>query len=257
VTWFRPALEVLCLGLRPAAVAAEPTEDAAAPPAAEQSTVPLRAVSLGLAVGAEFRPEAWTWDGSSAASPIVSPTTTYGLLQPSIAWSPLEWLEISFMSPGVTALLGRRNQDEFLLSGGIVGLGYSSVEGWIVVPAAGAAYRHWFSGATSVGVTAGWSGQYSQDSPVLQVTGGVFFTQTVGRVVSFNLGVAGGGWSSQPFELDVGSAALGMRRLPLIRFHLSPVWSIDLDAQLLLRFRQQPWGTLVGERVLLGFTAIW
>ena len=261
MTWLRRLLVVLSVGCSRAALAAD---SESAPPAAQQSTVPLHDVGVGLAVGFEHRPDGWTFGMlPGVPGPIVSASNTLGILQPTVAWSPLEWLEISFLVPGLTALLGSRNHDEVLLSAGVIGLGYGSEEGWIVVPAAGAAYRHWFSGATSVGVTAGWSGQYSQLSPVLQLSGSVFFTQTVGGWVSFNLGLEGGGWPSQsfelsqPFELALGSATLGLRRLPLVRFHLSSVWSIEVDARLLLRFRGQPWGTLVGEQVLLGFSAIW
>jgi len=252
VTWLRRSVVMLCVGCSRAALAADPDPT---PPAAQQSTVPMHDVGMGLAVGFEHRPEGWR--NGAGLEAVVHQSVTLGLLQPTVAWSPLEWLEISFLAPGLTALLGSRNHDEVLLNAGVTGLAYDSQLGWTVVPAAGAAYRHWFSWATSVGVTAGWSGQYSQLSPVLEVSGSVFFTQTVGRLVSFNVGVAGAGWPSQPFELALGSPTLGLRRLPLVRFHLSPVWSIDLDARLLIRFQGQPWGTLLGEQALLGFTAIW
>ena len=177
-----------------------------------------------------------------------------GLLRLSVAWSPLDWLEISFLLPGASVLLGTRNEDEVLLSTGLDGIGYGSVEGLILVPSVGAAYRHWFSGATSLGVTARWASEYSRAPPQPKLGGSVFVTQTFAQVVSLNLAVGAVGWPSDFFSLSLGSALLGFRGLPLVRVHLSPVWSIDLDAQ--LTFRLHPTFT-TAQQYLLGFSAIW
>ena len=83
-----------------------------------------------------------------------------GVLRLSVGWSLLNW-STSFPLPGAAVLLGTRNKDEVVLSGrGVDGVGYGLEEGFIIVPFAGAAYRHWFSPATSLGVTARWVGQY-------------------------------------------------------------------------------------------------
>jgi hypothetical protein len=151
-------------------------------------------------------------------------------------------------------LLGTRDRDEVVLSAGLDGIGYGSVEGLIVIPSISAGYRHWFSGATSFGVTGSWRGEYSKLAPVLEVAGSAFLTHTIGGVVSFNLALGASGWPSQPFALTLGSARLGTRSLALFRVHLSPVWSFDLDARLILRLHPD---TLVAQQYLVGFTAIW
>ena len=213
-------------------------------PASQQSILPVREVGIGFGLGLELTPDGW--NGRQA--------TTNGLLRLQVAWAPLDWLEISFFMPGVSVLLGTRQRDEVLLSGGIDAMGYGSVEGFIVVPAAGVSYRHWFSSATSLGVSGNFRGQYSKVEPLQELSGSVFLTQTVGGVVSFNLALGAAGWPSDSFALTFGSARLGTRNLPLFRVHLSDVWSFDLDARLILRLSPQ---TLVAQQYVMGFTAIW
>jgi hypothetical protein len=224
-------------------LAAPPTVQGEAertPPAAQQSILPLHAVGFSFGLGVEFKPS-----GSDDAN---------GLLNLNVAWSPLDWLEISFLLPGASVLLGTRNEDEVVLSAGLDGIGYGSVEGFIFVPSVGAAYRHWFSAASSLGVTARWASQYSKAAAQPELAGSVFVTHTFGQVVSINLAIGGAGWPSDSSGLTFGSARLGVRSLPLIRVQLSPVWSIDLDARLTLRL--QP-STATAEQVVLGFSAIW
>jgi len=230
---------VLAVLLSCAASAAE-----SQPPASQETILPAHQIGVGFDLGIELTPDGW--NGHLATTP--------GLLRLLVAWAPLDWLEISFMTPGVSVLLGSRQRDEVVLSGGIDGFGYGSVEGFIVVPAAGVGYRHWFSSTTSLGVSGLWRGEYSKVEPVQELSGNVFFTQTVAGVVSFNLALGVGGWSSDPFALTFGSARLGARSLPLFRVHLSEVWSFDLDARLILRLSPQ---TLVAQQYLVGFTAIW
>ncbi|HEY1906647.1 MAG TPA: hypothetical protein VGG91_11435 [Myxococcaceae bacterium] len=210
---------VLAVLLSCAASAAKPQ-----PPASQETILPAHQVGVGFGLGLELTP-----DGS----------TGHGLLRLMVAWSPLDCLEISFFTPGVSVLLGSRLKDEVVLSGGIDGFGYDSVGGFIVVPAAGVGYRHWFSSATSLGVSGNWRGEYGKVEPVLELSGNVFLTQTVGGVVSFNLALGAAGWPSNPFALTFGSGRLGIRNLPLFRVHLSDVWSFDLDARLILRLSPQ------------------
>ncbi len=214
------------------------------PPAAQQSILPLHDVGVSFGLGLELTPSG-SGTGISDAN---------GLLRLNVAWSPLDWLEISFVLPGVSVLLGTRNEDEVVLSTGLDGIGYGSLEGLVVIPSVGAAYRHWFSGATSLGVTARWASQYSRAPPQPVLTGSVFVTQTFAQVVSLNLAIGGVGWPSDFSGLTLGSAPLGVRSPPLVRVHLSPVWSIDLDAR--LTFRLQPTFT-TAQQYLLGFSAIW
>jgi len=82
----------------------------------------------------------------------------------------------------------------------------------------------------------------------------VFFTHTLQGLVSFNVTFGAVGWPSDVFALTFGSGRLGLRYLPLVRFHLSPVWSLDLDARLSLRLHPH---TLVAQQYLVGFTAVW
>ena len=240
-TWWPVA--ALLLGVP--SLAAPPTVQGTGhitPPAAQQSILPLHDVGVSFGLGLQLTPGIGISDPS-------------GLLRLNVAWSPLDWLEISFLLPGASVLLGTRNEDEVVLSTGLDSIGYGSVEGLVLVPSVGAAYRHWFSGATSLGVTARWASQYSRDLPPEPKIGGtVFVTQTFAQVVSFNLAIGGVGWPSDFFSLTLGSAFLGVRGLPLVRVHLSPVWSIDLDAQ--LTFRLQPSFT-TAQQYLLGFSAIW
>ena len=213
-------------------------------PASQESILPLHTVGVGFALGPELTPEGW--NGHASAS--------NGLLRLQVAWAPLEWLEVSFLLPGVSVLLGTREHDEWVLSAGLDGIGYGSVEGLIVVPSVVAGYRHWFSSTTSTGVTGSWRGEYSKLAPVLELGGSVFLSHTIGGVVSFNLALGASGWPSDPFALTFGSTRLGTRPLPLFRVHLSPVWSFDLDARLILRLHPD---TLLAQQYLLGFTAIW
>jgi hypothetical protein len=219
-------------------LATEGPEDTA-PPAAQQSILPVHDVGVTFALGIEIPAS------SSAAN---------GVLRLNVAWSPLDWLEISFLLPGVSVLLGTRNGDEVVLSAGVDGIGYGSLEGFIIVPSVGAAYRHWFSGATSLGVTVRWASEYSK-SPAQQELGGTaFITHTFGQAISLNFAIGGAGWPSDSSWLTFGSPRVGVRSLPLLRLHLSPVWSIDVDARLALRL--QPTGA-TSQQYLLGFSAIW
>lgn len=229
------------LSVSPASALTAEVSGERAPPAAEQSILPLHQVGVSLGLGVELTP-------SSSA------TDTYGLLRLNVAWSPLDWLEVSFLLPGASVLLGSRNEDEIVLSAGLDGIGYSSVQGLILVPSAGAAYRHWFSATTSLGATARWASEYSQSPARPVLAGSVFVTHTFGQLVSLNLAIGGAGWPSDSSGLTFGSTRLGVRSLPLVRVHLSPVWSIDLDAQ--LTFRLQPTSGTV-QQYLLGFSAIW
>ena len=234
------AVVTTLLSVRSAAstLTAEETGDTG-PPAAQQSILPVHDVGISVGLGVQI-PES-----SSQAN---------GLLRLNLAWSPLDWLEISFLLPGVSVLLGTRNGDEVVLSAGVQGIVYGSVEGVVIVPAVGAAYRHWFSGATSLGVTARWAGQYG-NSPVQQELGGTaFVTHTFGQVVSLNFAIGATGWPSDPAWLTFGSPGVGVRNLPLLRVQLSPVWSIDADAHLAIRLRSTGATT---QQYLLGFSAIW
>ncbi len=162
-------LVVVLLGMPSvASPAAEGTAEIV-PPASQESLLPLHAVGVGFGLGVELTPEGW--NGSASG--------TNGLLRLQIAWSPLDWLEVSFLMPGASVLLGKRLRDEVVLGAGIDGIGYGSVERFIVVLSVGAGYRHWFSGTTSLGVSGSWRGQYSQVSPVLELGGSVFFTHTL------------------------------------------------------------------------------
>jgi hypothetical protein len=214
------------------------------PPASQETILPAHAVGVGFGLGLELRPDGW--NGHAA--------TTDGLLRVQVAWAPLDWLEISFLMPGVSVLLGTRHRDEVMLSADIDALGYDSFRGFIVVPAAGAGYRHWFSGTTSLGLSGTWRGEYSKSAPAQELSGNVFLTQTIDGVVSFNLALGAAGWPSDSFALTFGSGRLGTRNLPLFRVHLSDVWSFDLDARLILRLSPQ---TLVAQQYVVGFTAIW
>ena len=143
----------------------------------------MRDVGVSFGLGVDYKRSS---DGTDS---------TNGLLRLNVAWSPLDWLEVSFFTPGLSVLLGSRHGDQVVLSAGLDGLGYSSVEGVIYIPSVGAAYRHWFSGATSLGAGAGWSSRYSQSPPSRSSTGSVFLTHTIGDVVSLNFAIGGTGWS--------------------------------------------------------------
>ena len=210
------------------------------PPAAQESNLPVHDVGVSFGLGVDY--------ASSSST-----DSRTGLLRLNVAWSPLDWLEVSFFTPGLSALLGSRHGDEVVLSAGLDGLGYGSEEGVIYIPSVGAAYRHWFSGATSLGVGARWSSQYSRSPPVPKLTGSAFLTHTIRDVVSLNFAIGGTGWSDL-FGLTFGSVRAGFRSLPLVQVHLSPVWSIDLDARLTLWLHPEAQTAL---QALLGFSAIW
>lgn len=218
-------------------------EPAGKPPGAQESILPAHDVGVSFGLGFELTPSGY------------GTTITNGVLRLNVAWAPLDWLEVSFLLPGVGVLLGTRHADEVLLSAGLDGIGYGSVEGLIVVPSADAAYRHWFSSETSLGASARWSSRYSQIPPQHQLTGSVFITHTFGKVVSLNFAVGGTRWWPSHWSgLILGSGRLGFRSLPLFRVHLSPGWTIDLDAQLTLWLHPE---TRTEQQYLLGFTAIW
>ena len=229
------------LSVRPAAASQGEPAGQGTPPAAQESTLPVHDVGVSFGLGVDYT-------RSSAGT-----DSTNGLLRLNVAWSPLDWLEVSFFTPGLSVLLGSRHGDEVVLSAGLDGLGYSSVEGVIYIPSVGAAYRHWFSGATSLGVSARWSSRYSLNPPQPRLTGSVFLTHTIGDVVSLNFAIGGTGWSDL-FGLTFGSVRPGVRSLPLVQVHLSAVWSIDLDARLTLWLHPEVQTAL---QAVLGFSAIW
>ena len=215
------------------------------PPRAQESILPARDVGVSLALGVNYT-SAFSSDGTYSA---------LGTLQLNVAWSPLDWLEISFLTPGVSFLLGTRQRDEVIPSAGVDGFGYGSEEGLILVPSAGAAYRHWFSGATTtVGAAAHWSVYLSKLRTQSSLSGSGFVTHTFRGVVSLNFALGLAGWPGDSSALTLGSAYFGFRTLPLIRIHLSPVWSIDLDAQVSVPLTPNK---DAAQKYLLGFSAIW
>ena len=54
--------------------------------------------------------------------------------------------------------------------------------------------------------------------------------------------------------MTFGSGLLGFRSFPLIRIHLSPVWTLDFDALVTVRLHPQ---TQMAQQYLLGFSATW
>jgi hypothetical protein len=145
----------------------------------------------------------------------------------------------------VTFLVGERQRNE-----GVFFLGLDSVGLRLFDPVQGSAlvfsvrgagvFRHWFSAETSLltGVAATLTvdaGYLGAALSKLVGEGHVGLTWTVKRRVSFNLAVTGMSTPSSWGGVTIGSPRLGGRVMPLIDFHLSPVWSLGLDAQVTAR----------------------
>lgn len=224
----------------------------AAPPRAQESLLPAHTLSVGLSAGITASTPLGTTPGNvpfGSGSTLVDPAGSV-----SLDWSPLDWLQVSFLRPGLSFLLGTRGHEEVVLSAGLEGWGYHQVEGLQFQPGVRAAWRHWFSPATSLAVVGGWSAYLSFVGTGFAIDGGVLVTQRVGEVLSFNVALGANGWPGQGVGLSLGSGRLGLRTFPLMRVHLTPVWSLDLDAQ--VRLQVQPF-VATSQQVLMGFTAAW
>lgn len=212
---------------------------------AQESTLPARTFGAGLSLGVV------------AAGPITEKNVPL-VIEPTgsvtFDWSPLDWLQVSFLRPGVSLLLGTRGQDEVVLSGGLEGYGYHSVEGLLLQPGARAAWRHWFGPRTSLALVGGWASFLSNRSTTYAIDGGVLFTHTIRERVSVNVAAGALGWPTQSLGVTLGSGRIGLRTLPLVRVHVTPAWSVDLDAQ--VRLQVQPF-VASSQQVLVGFTAAW
>jgi hypothetical protein len=73
-------------------------------------------------------------------------------------------------------------------------------------------------------------------------------------VVSLNFSAGISGWPTRSAALTFGSGRLGLRTLPLVRVHLTPVWSIDLDVQVAVQLQPT---VVTAQQYLLGFSATW
>jgi hypothetical protein len=212
------------------------------PPRVQESILPLHRFGVSFGMGVDYVPlnsQGGGYDGR-------------GVLRLNVAWSPLNWLEVSFLLPGVSVLLGNRLRDEVVLSGGLDEIGYDGR--WLVTPAVGAAYRHWFSGSTSIGPVARWSNRYGAATNDPEISGSVLLTHTIRDVVSLNFALGATSWSSGPVGITFGSGLVGFRAFPLVRLHLSPAWAIDLDARITLQVHPE---TKTVQQYLLGFSAVW
>jgi hypothetical protein len=181
-------------------------------PAFEATTLPTHAVGVSVHGGA--------WVGSTSA-----PT---GALR--LAWAALDWLELTLVTPGASVLLGTRGEHEVLLFAGLEGVSWSTLQGFVLVAGAAAAYRHWFtpqlSGLVDVGldVLAPFT-----HTTLVAPEADVAVTWSTGRF-SVNLGASAASLSTQGVTVGLGSPRLGNRVLPLLQVQLTPSWSVGLDA---------------------------
>jgi hypothetical protein len=258
-------------------------------PAVQQTILPAHTLSATATMGYRALPHYTVVGGGITGDGF---RTAVGV-QATLAWAPLDWLELAVgartsdvsdaggqgtVVPGVTVLAGTRRRNEVTLWGGLdgwaLGLGCGAAScphnpaGFS--PVAGVGFRHWFTGSTSLAGMASvliWLIDTGA-AKLVSATGGVVLSHTFRDVVSLNIGLgttladsATGTVSAssaaliQVAGLTVGSGRLGFRTLPLLRVHVAPGWSLDLDAQVTLQFT--PVGVTVLQQYLAGVTATW
>lgn len=224
----------------------------APPPPLQETLLAARTIALVANLGVAYSPGVrFAADGTFQVEGYdVSPAVRLAL-----SWAPFDWLELSFITPGVNFMLGARRKNELLLSAGLDFFGYSSIESFVFVPAGGVAGRHWFSPRTSLAAVARVQARLSAlaTGPVT-IRSGLLFSHTEAERVSFNVGVSGQGSPGGNFALVFGSARLGFRPLPLVQVHLSDGWNLDFDAEVTLQV--QP-NVVAAQRYMAGVSLVW
>ncbi len=227
-------------------------------PVSQETILPVHTLSVGTALGVEYKQ-------MNTQAPVDGtfrdPGFALGLAgRLHFTWTPFERLEVSFLQPGISVMLGTRHEDEVLLSGGLDAWGVGTFGG--VITAAGkVACRHWFSPRTSLAARARYQFTTTVLAPSNAITYnysgldlGLFMSHTFAGLVSFNLGASAYGWPTRNFGIRVGSGGLGFRGLPLVQVHLSPSWTLNFDAGVAIAI-QPRFGT--SQQFLLGATYNW
>ncbi len=156
-------------------------------------------------------------------------------LRPTLTWAPFERLEVSFLHPALTVLLGAVHSREVLLSFGLDSLGFSKDEPVAVTFGGSASYRHWFT-PTAALLVAGRVSQLRSEVRVESSLGAtVAVTFRLGERVVLNAGASVSTWPgiNGGFRgVTVGSSRFLNRVLPLVQVQLTDRWALDFDSQL-------------------------
>ena len=224
-------------------------------PVTQETTLPAHTIQLGASGGVTYSPFQVTdvLSGSPSISYLASPAFT---LRGS--WAPLDRLELGFSSTGLGATFraGARHRDEGVFSLGVSGFGVSNVDGFIVLPLVSAGWRHWFSNQASVLAWVGGGATLSKRYSFYSISGGGLFSVTFRELISINIGLSGKSWLGWALtSFTIGGGHGGLRALPLIQVHVTPVWSIDFTAEVTLYPVDSKVQT--GQTYLAGFTATW
>ncbi len=219
-------------------------------PRNQESTLVKGTLQLGLALGASYNPALILESG------VYQFAGSYGvgvMGDLRLFWAPLDWLEIAPLHLGATFRIGQRHHHEGLFTIGVDGWGYSNIDGVVVEPELQASWRWWFASQTSLITWVEAKSRLDKRFPapgLVSVLGGVSVTHTVREVISFNIGVSG----SSGATLKLGGSHVGFRPLPLVQVHLTPAWSVDLDAAFTFYFNTP--GPIT-QTYLAGFTVTW
>ncbi len=188
-------------------------------PRTQESILPAHTISFAVRGG--------------VSSTVWSDTGLEGSLR--AAWSPVDWLEVGFLAPSVTFMVGQRHRDEALLFVGLDSFGLRLLDprpGRVLIDRlmfsarASGAWRHWFSSEVSLVTSLAALGVVEYGISAQAVgEAQVAVTCTARRWVSLNLAVTGSSTLAPYGALTIGSPRIGGRVMPLIDFHLSPIWS--------------------------------
>jgi hypothetical protein len=184
----------------------------------------------------------------------------------NLSWGISDRLQLSVLSPTLTYRFGELGSQELLLFTGLASWGFSSVEGFLLNPGAGAELRLWTSDrlAITARLAATAYGEILGRRDVVQASASAGYRHTLGDVVTLNLqlgfsrnvlvnGVLGR-QEAAASTIAIGSFdEQGARAAPLLQFHLSDRWSLDGHASIGFNLGEPQ----LYERYLVGATFTW
>jgi hypothetical protein len=224
------------------------------------STLPAHKVALGLATGLSF---GWSHPvgmfGTSQAGQTAHAASSS---EATLLWGLSDRLTWGIATGSFAYRFGERGGWELIPSGGVMGAGYSSIEGWILQSGLGLGARRWFGSEQALTVEAmamdlysdfddlgarwfgraslGWSGTLADR---------VTFNAAVGLWTDAPTSIPGQGPVPRTWSAGFGSVqVLGLRQLPLVELYLGSGFSLELHARIRREVNSSSWqyATLMG-----------
>lgn len=216
-------------------------------PLVTSSTLPRRTIGIGLYAGIGF---GWsslgTFAGSAgSASKQSQYTSIFTPVEGFLQWGITDRLTWAIGTGAVAYRFGDRSGWELVPAGGLLGWGYSSIEGWILQPGVGVSARRWFTPEQALTLEVFTGGAHSDRKTLganwqAQTTLG--WSATVANAVTFNIGVGAWRETNASFvpgnerttrALGFGSVqTVGLRALPLVQLHLGRGLSLELHTRI-------------------------